>query len=289
MKKNCLIYANCQGAAIGHFLNKSEQFRETYEIKYIENYKLIDSSTPVPLNEFKDTDLLIYQPLGEMHTGYTFKELAPVLKDSCQTISFPYIFNNALWPLIKEGEKIIGDNIIIDLLAKGLSPRKITKMFLNLEIDFDLKNRFSNSLSILQKKEALCDIKISHFIIDNLRTNKLFLTQNHPTSILLLHCVNQILNLLTFYPLKKESSDHPNEASMPGCWPSSPYDQKIYKFSYNYHWSVFHDSRNDDNWRIFYLKLIREILCKEMAGKKWPLILAKMHINIRRGIYKLLP
>ena len=187
MKKLCLIYANCQGGALNVFLQKSDEFSSRYQTKIIENYSLIANGSALPVNSLRRADLFIYQPVAAKHGIYASDNLKKYLPPKCLTISFPYVYNDALWPLFEEGTKIKGKEVIVSLIEQGFSLKKIVELFRAGQIDFQFERRFRESIAILRAKEAVTSVKTADFIIENLGIMKLFLTQNHQTSILYIH------------------------------------------------------------------------------------------------------
>lgn len=259
MKKLCLIYANCQGRGIDTFLQKSATFRECYRTEIVENYLLITNNSPLPLGALKKADLFIYQPVAAKHGVYASDNLKKHLPSHCLAISFPYLYNDALWPLFEEGAKIKGKEAILLLIEQGLSLKRIADMFCAGQIDFQFERRFRESMAILRAKEASTDVKAADFIMEKLGTEKLFLTQNHQTSILYMHCVNQILATLQLPLLVSSDTIHPNEAHLPDCWPQSPYETELYGLRYRCGWEQYHPEKKDSNWHRFYLRVIGKI------------------------------
>lgn len=261
-KKNCIIYANCQGQGIELFLNKHDLYKDTFLTHRLENHILIRDQTPIPIDLLREASLFIYQPVGESHGCYATNHLKSYLPKQCQCISFPYIYNNALWPLFEEGHFIFGEEIIRELFDRGVSLRSVVDLFCGGRINFQFEQRFQHTLSILRQKEQETDIKISDFIIHNIQNEKLFLIAAHPTSIVFIHCVNQILERLGFTLLPGTVASHPNEANLPDCWPSSPYEKKFYHYTYQNSWRTFYKKRVDSNWHRFHIRIIQKIYLK---------------------------
>jgi len=259
MKKLCLIYANCQGRSVNTFLQRSGAFLERYQVEVVENYSVITTGGGIPFDVLKRTDLFIYQPVSAQHGIYATDNLKKYLPTECVTISFPYIYNDALWPLFEEAGKIKGKEVVVALTKKGLSLKTIADMFCAGRIDFQFARRFRESMAILRSKEAVTDVKVADYIESNLGTEKLFLTQNHQTSSVYIYCVNQMLDILCFPRLSLPENLHPNEASLPDCWPQSPYETEFYGQSYRYDWRTFHPDKKDSNWHRFYLNIIGKI------------------------------
>jgi hypothetical protein len=289
-KKICIIYANCQGRGIKIFLQKHPLFNETIEIITLESYIFINEQLQLPIDLFKTASFFIYQPVDNKYGYYATDHVKSYLPEHCQSISFPYIYNNALWPLFEDVQGIVGQEAISKLFEQGYSLKQVTDLFFDEAIDFKFEERFKQSISILKEKERMTDISISDFIACNLRKNKLFLTQNHPTSIVFVYCVNQMLRRLGFSVLPETLSYHVNEASLPDCWPLSPYEKKFYGYQYNDDWQVLHPERKDSNWYKFHLKIIgkiyfkNKILTPKLVFERFYLrIMMAMGLRRRRG------
>ena len=104
----------------------------------------------------------------------------------------------------------------------------------------------------LKKKEQHTNIKISGFILENLSTRKLFLTQSHPAGPVLIHCVNQILNGLGYSELHPYRHVLFNEAKYQDPLPLSPYELAHYGFEYAH--------EPDSHWKQFYSNEIEKFI-----------------------------
>ncbi len=257
-KKLCLIYANCQGRAFDTFLRMSAEFQEKYRIEIVNNYIFIQNKHNLPLDTFKKADLFIYQPIAAKHGVYATDNLFEYLPPQCVKISFPYIYNDALWPLFEVLGEIKGQEVVVSLIESGLSLKEIVDRFCAGKIDFQFERRFSDSMAILRSKEEKTDVKVADFIVSNFRTKKLFLTHNHHTNAIYIHCANQILNILHL-PLLHFVDKMPAETCLGDCWPQSPYETNFYGLTYQYAWQEYHPEKIDSNWHRFYLKLIGKI------------------------------
>ena len=228
----------------------------------LESYIFINKQLPLPVDLFKKANFFIYQPIDNKYGCYATDNVKLYLPEHCQSISFPYIYNNALWPLFEDAQCIVGKEIISELLDQGYSLKQVTDLFCDEAIDFKLEERFKQSISILKEKERMTDISVSDFIACNLHKHKLFLTQNHPTSIVFVYCVNQMLRRVGFSVLPESLSYQINEASLPDSWPLSPYEKKFYGYQYQNDWQALHRERKDSNWYKFHLKIIGKIYFK---------------------------
>uniref|UniRef100_A0A6C0J621 Polysaccharide biosynthesis enzyme WcbI domain-containing protein n=1 Tax=viral metagenome TaxID=1070528 RepID=A0A6C0J621_9ZZZZ len=166
------------------------------------------------LKFIKNADILIYQPLNEKHKKFSTNNILKLIKTTCKTISFPYIYNNSFYPIKGPTEinqshfgkhcHIIFDNseCITNLIDKKLNLDEILKLYQENKINFNYEKRYNNTINILENREKVCDIKIIDFIKKNFTKERLFLLENHPTSIIFINITNQILKILNIKELK---------------------------------------------------------------------------------------
>lgn len=262
--KNIIFYTNCQYRGLKYFLEK--YFKDEKKIYHIENYTLIKYKKNIPIDILKLADIFIYQPIDKKHGIYSTQTSVEInimsyLSSNCKRISFPYIYNSSLWILIPPAnidgyignypdiDKYINREPIENLKAKGYSLNKVIEMYSKGLIDFDYENRFNKSLDILKKKEEFCDVKVATFIEKNIKKHRLFFTQNHPTSCVFIHCVNQILSILGYNHKFDEFAYPENICNLPGEWPQTSNDIKYWNFEYK-------NININNNWYIEHIKNI---------------------------------
>lgn len=243
------------------FFKKSKEICKNYEITHIRIDDLVFKKNDINLTKILKANIFIYQPLDEKHGDISTKKIIKMLNPSCIKISFPYIYNNSFYPvkgplLIKDSHKkkqcsIIYDNseVITDLIDKNYSLEEIITLYKNNKINFNYEDRFNYTNSILQQKESECDIKILNFIKDNFNKERLFLLENHPTSIIFINVVNQILEKISLSKLPLFNCDI-NEANLPGGL--LPIDKSSNNF-FNYEFDI------DDNSYDYYNVIITNI------------------------------
>lgn len=248
MTWNIVMYANCQSKGIEICLN--DIIEATFY--HLVNYEYISEKKILPIEMLKNADVFIYQPIDPKHGIYSTdstieNSICTYLSPHCKKISFPYIYNSAMWPFVPEetvsyindidkdtrNKKYRDVESIQKLKEAGFSSDEIKEKYMNGEIDFEYQKRFNRCMSILKEKEKICDVKISNFIENNIHNFKMFLTQNHPTTQVFIHCANQILKILGSDRYIENGIQYPsNVANLPGEWPQSTYDARFWKFKY---------------------------------------------------------
>ncbi len=267
-----VYYSNCQYAGIHYFLQKT--LNGPVDITHLENYSFIKYKKQIPIDCLKQADIFIYQPIDKRHGIYSTDKTIEnnimfYLSPKCKTISFPYIYNSALWCLIPPAnidgyvgeypdiDKYINRESIEQLKSQGYSLDDVLRMYSNNEIDFDYENRFDNSVKILKEKESICDVKVTDFIVKHIRTRKLFFTQNHPTTCVFVHIANQVLSILGHNHKYDEFAYPDNVINLPGEWPTTTYDSKYWKFEYSVNtqdtWYIPHIIKIYQNYTVSHL------------------------------------
>ena len=270
---NIVYYTNCQFRGLDRgldlFLQKHMKGIKKF---HIENYTFIKKKKPIPINIVKQADIFIYQPIDKKHGIYSTdtnikNNIMSYLSPECKTISFPYIYNSSLWGLIipsnQDGyvggypdiDKYINREPIEKLKVKGYSLNEVLQMYFKGEINFEYEERFNKSIEILKEKEKLCDVKVAEFIEKNIKKHKLFFSQNHPTTCVFIHCVNQILSI-SGHNHKYDEFAYPENVCCPEHVCNS--HNQICHTSYDIrYWNFEYDISNiDDNQYISHINSI---------------------------------
>ena len=178
------IYGNCQSKEIVNMLATSKNFMQRYGTSSYQALNYVFEKTHRPVDEivenFKKTDILIYQPLSDKHFPYSTNNLLKYVPTYCTLVSFPYIFNDAIWGYPVEGnykDAVNGDFV----LPEGYT---------------DILERFNQNVALTKEKESGTTVKLSEFIQENYRETELFYTQNHPTPTIIKEVCRQIMEYL---------------------------------------------------------------------------------------------
>jgi len=211
LKKKCLIYGNCQADALKLYFDKYELFRNKYEIVPLKAvHLLVLNDIEFLLNQIKDVDLFIHQPISENYKnipelGSEF--LKSKLKKDAIVISFPVLYFKGYNPEIiglkdlnnKTIAKPISywDQNILLAAYKGNNKAEILNKVEKGEIYTrqQVLDNFNSSLEELKRREQNLDIKMSSFLENNYKLVKLFHVFNHPNNFLLHNLTNSILSL----------------------------------------------------------------------------------------------
>jgi hypothetical protein len=236
---------------ISYFLKK---FFTSINVKVFihsfQNYVMLVNEHELPIDILKTADIFLYQPIdlkwGIYSTDISIENnILSYLNKNCIKISFPYIYNSSYWALISpepgagltggghenDINKYINKNIIEKLIDSGNTLPDIINKYKNNLIDFEYEKHFKKCIDILKKKEELCDVIVSDYIL-KYRDNELFFTQAHPSTAIFVHCSNQILNILNYN--YKFSYDYPEQYFVgKHKLPHSKFDKQHYNFKHN--------------------------------------------------------
>jgi hypothetical protein len=228
------------------------EFVDHYDIHHVVSFELIKSRSALPVSLLEKADLFIYQPLSSKYGMYASDSIQAMLSDQCRRISFPYVYNDAMWPFAPSGSGPKGQEILQNMHSMGWRVEEIIYAFCSLSLDCEFERRFESSLAILRSHEQATTVKAADYILNGISEKKMFLTQSHPTSHVFVHCVNQILSLLGHDPLPSSQPFSLNEAGLPQQWPITPYEMEHYDFTYV--------DQCEPGWEEFYSNEIRKFM-----------------------------
>jgi hypothetical protein len=200
--KQCIIVANCQGKASEDCL-KYSSFYDTYSVeKHYANWELLkeDGKMNIPIHQLQNADLVIYQPLSAVHGCYATdknneESFLNLLNDTCKTISFPRIHNNAIFPMFHKNRSRPNE-LYGKYNNKVDSLEELYYLYDNNLLDFDFTNRLAQNYKVSKKKEEDCDVKIADWLFSNLHKEKMFLTHDHPANPIMNEVVKQMCDHL---------------------------------------------------------------------------------------------
>lgn len=227
-KPLCLVFANCQGLGLAHFLRKANF---PFEIRTFENYRFIlKEQDPAEFKELaKRADVFIYQPTHPKYDDLCAQNIVDgVLPKHCKTVSFPYLFNSGIAPLLEHGQDICGAEYVRALMDV-CSNEEILQRYEDGTINFGMTARFLACAAEQARREVFCDIKMAPWMVDN-RHLFLMFTANHPTSHVFWQLAWQtVLEVGTYSFVNLHEFNKPvhwNEVGLPCQLPVSRYTIK---------------------------------------------------------------
>jgi hypothetical protein len=192
MKRTLLLYGNCQAEAISVVLDADPAAREHFHIVYLRSFKHPSEGW----GELPPQDVAACSILLEQHDprAFPYRTLLPT---DCVTIKFPAIDFNVLWPfncpnpydrtdpdVFPYGRFPYGDRVVINLVDEGLDPDVVLETYLTTSQGHmpDLDRLMELEAARLRARDVHCDVKMSAYVLENFRKNRLFWTADHTTS-----------------------------------------------------------------------------------------------------------
>lgn len=216
MKKICIVSANCQGAYIKALLESHVGFSADFDCHYFVNYEKV----LIPESLLKNCDLFIYQPLSEKWAEVSEKYFLDTVPSKCRKIRINYLTFPIYWPFQTQdkrnevspaypfGQFPYGDSYILNQLHQGKSTDDVLKSIDNKNELLGAANLVHVIDEYLLKQrdiEDRRDQKLLDYIMDSFRQHKLFETFNHPSRILCVHQVNDLLIQLEYKALAENA------------------------------------------------------------------------------------
>lgn len=190
------MIGNCHMTGIRSALGYTT-FASKYTVEQFANWEMIERKDALPTQSLENADVVIYQPLRHVHGCYSTENMLRFCRPDALLISVPRIHNNALWPIYAKRyikDIYYGGDYLEDY--RGVSQQNILAAYDAGVIDFKFKERFDRNIATSIEREKDTDVKVVKFILDNIRNRQLFLTQDHPTTCVFQHVVEQLVDPL---------------------------------------------------------------------------------------------
>lgn len=217
MKKKCMIYGNCQHTHLEHFLEQTAftKYFDLIKVKdvYVKDKTFLDDDT------LHSLDCFIFQHIShEFDPFFNSDNICSKLRDDCIRIAIPNFWLSAYFPqntrhcIVRPNKKYsiapsglfpYGDININNLLIAGISERNIIEILKDPDF-YDEKTVFSNmerTLATLESREKdfQIDIPSVPWIREELTSQAICVTVNHPTREYFAWLTDSILRFLGIY------------------------------------------------------------------------------------------
>lgn len=202
------LLGNCQITPLSKTLNGIPEFNKVFEYIDFPPVHTIDKNNDRLFDIFKDIDLLIYQPvIDKSRFGkYCSQSVLAALKTDAKAICIPSMYYGGYFPTLGMISEVNGPlNLVHDfyVIATFLNGQSTSETINAIKYKFPLnkmelikQNNASLGALRLREKEYKVDIKISDYIEDKFRKERLFYTFNHPTHRLFGYVCSRILEKL---------------------------------------------------------------------------------------------
>lgn len=224
-----VIWANCNGRGLGHFLKKTDFPGDT---QVFENYMVPSGELAIEDVQAaaKNCDIFIAQPTEphkQIHE-HTVRLLDEFVPKSARRIYFQPLKSlayNLLLPIGGYPEKEAPSNYFgledIEPFLRAHSLQEVMEAYDAGRIEFRCRWRLHDTLAEQRKRESVCHIKVADFMERN-HQSRLMLTLTHPTSRVFAEMARQVWKLVHGRDVQPEwVSD--NDAKLPCSEPLSQY------------------------------------------------------------------
>ncbi len=192
--KTLVVYGNCQAEALARLMEKNSLIASSFKVVYYRSYDIPGQTrTPVSPEHLESCALFFSQ-----YDPQPFPDLDRLPRE-CLKVHFPSMDVNLLWPFhcvnpynqatpdFPFGPFPYGDRVILECVAKGMSAAETLDYYLtgweHYKPNLGALGRLERSR--LEARDGHCDVKMGSFILDQLRSRRLFWTVNHPTQMLM--------------------------------------------------------------------------------------------------------
>lgn len=197
-KQLAVINANCHGEAVSQYLMLSENFKKKYAIYPLPPIHL-NQEKQIDMQVLKNADLYLHQdirPQNQFSYKFSDEYTLPLLKKDCIQITIPNFVGMGGWEFWQQGTNtkyletpyglwtILHQDIVLDeAYHKGLDTiGEYIHYYEEYHIsDANISARFEKDINKLTEREKQWDIKISDYIIRNLKKIPCFIDRDHPS------------------------------------------------------------------------------------------------------------
>lgn len=216
-KKIAVINANCHGEFYKRYLGQSNLFTKEYIIWYTPALHLRKTDS-IPEQLLMVCDLFIHQDIRPQNKfGYKFSDeyILPRLKDGCRTITVPNLVGMGKWnfPTAIEKEYRYGtramfcrDSVLDTAYQQNKSIVGIKEYITSPDVfpAEKVKRLFEECIAKLKEREKNWDIKISDYILEHYKTEKLFYDYDHAADGVMQEIGKRLCKLLKITDIKQK-------------------------------------------------------------------------------------
>lgn len=184
-----IVAGNCQARFIAQLLEANPLIAERYKVIYFRNFRAGDQG-PLSEKNIRNCDILLEQ----IAHGAPEMPQKSLLPKWTKVIRFPIVWFNSLWPTYTRdarnppkgaGEQLwpYGDRLILDALKEGLSPEAATQRWFEADVasHIDIDRFHQINAAKADELDRRAEIKLGSYAQNNFRSERLFVTHNHPS------------------------------------------------------------------------------------------------------------
>ncbi len=203
-----MIFGNCQASHIAHVLNHVPSLADRFEFMLVMDHAPPGESAPEISQEAAAETPLVWEQYDERDRVPGREELRAAISSSARTIKYPPLGIMGLWPFAWAEPRSVsepdfpwgrypwGDRIAQQVVKEGVSREHAFERYMDLSSKAmpDVEALIARDRFLAELRDAKCDVKISEFIFDRVRTDHMFWTWGHTAGSLNLELMSRLLD-----------------------------------------------------------------------------------------------
>ena len=196
--RTVIVYGNCQAPFLCEQLSRLDDLNADYRFVAALNHGFPDPEVPPPVPDIHFRDVALYLSQHEDQPGRPSRlALESRLPHGCPVIRFPSFVMNSLWPFecpeprlqsVPEypiGRFPAGDMIGLEIGRAGLTGPISVAAYMDLSLRKmpDMAVRLERDIKRMRHYDAHCDIALTDWVLDHVRSHHLFWTAGHVSAL----------------------------------------------------------------------------------------------------------
>jgi hypothetical protein len=204
-RRTVIISGNCHGRFLRRSLTRT--IGEDYEVVWARH--LGKRGQDEAEDEALRRCAFVLEQTGHLTSDLIGKERLPL---DCRVIRFPIVWMNSLWPLNcidprnpnngpdDRGPFPYGDRMIVQFLEEGASAEQAVDRWFEADPgQWKNLDRFHEiNAAKARQLDLEADVKLGAFVLDSFRRERLFVTYNHPSPLMLQHLASVLCEALGY-------------------------------------------------------------------------------------------
>lgn len=187
-----IVYGNCQAEFLGLLLSNATDIASRFDVAVASN-NLDDDSAIAPVAPLLDRAVLYWEQYDQRPAVEIRDRLRNALPAKCAVVRYPAVGMDAFWPFMQRdprnvpepgypfGRYPLGDRVAMEVAGLDLPPDQAYARYMQISRERmpDVQQLLSRDRAILSRRDAGCDVSMSDFVFENLRSAYQFWTRGH--------------------------------------------------------------------------------------------------------------
>jgi hypothetical protein len=197
-RRSVIIYGNCQADQIARILNQVPAVADHFHFEPVLNHAPLGEAVPEP-TPLVDHAVLLWEQYDEREEIAVREAVRKRIPEGCRIVTFPPSVFLGFWPFAWMDPRNVaeprfpfgrypwGDRVGHAVAQLGLSHEQSVSRYMELSMAQmpNVERLISRDLELQDRRDGACLVRIADFIREHVRSEHLFWTWGHPSSILL--------------------------------------------------------------------------------------------------------